>query len=78
MTDTQQRIHGTLLISHPVRNSELYEEGDKLFRQNCCPDIQVVGAVDFRDFCENGFFRRRPITVSEQMYIPPVLGNHNN
>ena len=75
MTDTQQGIHGTLLISHPIRNSETYEEGDKMFRQNCCPNTQVVGAVDFTQFCANGFFRRRPIPVSEQMYSPPVVGN---
>ena len=76
-TDTQlQRISGALLISHPIRNSQTYEEGDKLFRQTCCPSTQVVGAIDTRQFCENMFFIRRPVLVSDQMYSPPVVGKN--
>ena len=70
----QRAISGTLLISHPIRDRERYISGDKSFRDNCCPNVDIVSEKHIIIFCNQFFFRRRPILMSNEMYTPPVLG----
>ena len=70
----QKALSGTLLISHPIRDRERYRDGDKSFRDNCCPDIRAVSRKFISIFCNEFFFRRRPVLTSNQMYAAPVLG----
>ena len=68
ITDEDSNSAGTLLLQHPIRESDLYNDagGDKEFR-NCCCDEILGGA-----FC-NFFFDRRRSSPTEE-YEPPATG----
>ena len=73
--DMQRAMSGTLLISHPIRDRKRYINGDKFYRDTCCPEATGNNGRFLSIFCQF-YFRRRPVLMSEEMYVSPDLGSY--